>query len=182
MDSGDSTKLIRYLGKLPTYTRTKDEDRPKFVQDFSVLVEVVRRHHDANTRQKEKANQIIASPAYTWWCESYTEGGPVASKMERVLKDTRERGPLVGSIPCARPPFQEMEPESVWGVAKVCTNADSEGEVSQEYLTCAGTSLRGLIGRDGSLYTQYYWAPRAFIAELDSKFMMKGAQEKGPSH
>ncbi|KAK3259021.1 hypothetical protein CYMTET_31960 [Cymbomonas tetramitiformis] len=106
MDSGDSSKLTSYLGKLPKYTGTKDEDRPKFVQDFSVVVEAVRRHN-ANTRQKlssvtGEGNQIIASPAYSWWCESYTEGaGLVASKMDRVLKDTREFGPLVGSIPCA---------------------------------------------------------------------------------
>ncbi|KAK3243649.1 hypothetical protein CYMTET_46706, partial [Cymbomonas tetramitiformis] len=43
MDSGDSAKFSSYLGKLPRYTCTKDEDRPKFVQDFVVMCETVRR-------------------------------------------------------------------------------------------------------------------------------------------
>ncbi|KAK3265199.1 hypothetical protein CYMTET_26102, partial [Cymbomonas tetramitiformis] len=51
MDS-DSAKSTSYLGKLPKYTGTKDEDRPRFVQDFSIVVERVRRHHGANIRQR----------------------------------------------------------------------------------------------------------------------------------
>ncbi|KAK3274922.1 hypothetical protein CYMTET_16924 [Cymbomonas tetramitiformis] len=35
----DSAKSTSYLGKLPKNTGTKDEDRPKFVQDFSIVVE-----------------------------------------------------------------------------------------------------------------------------------------------
>ncbi|KAK3250035.1 hypothetical protein CYMTET_40567 [Cymbomonas tetramitiformis] len=121
MDSGDSAKFSSYLGKLPKYTGTKDEDRPKFVQDFVVLCETVRRLHDASTRQELRSvsgtqmtdaqrnqlrstqpdwqmvwgmtpsllagegNRTIASPAYSWWCESYAEEGLVVSKMNRVL-------------------------------------------------------------------------------------------------
>ncbi|KAK3261121.1 hypothetical protein CYMTET_29959 [Cymbomonas tetramitiformis] len=58
-----------------------------------------------------------------------------------------------------------------------CVDADPEEEVSQEYQT-EGTSTKWLIGRDGTEDTQYYWALRAFVAELDLKFMLRGTQEK----
>ncbi|KAK3237973.1 hypothetical protein CYMTET_51982 [Cymbomonas tetramitiformis] len=213
MDSSESVKIFSYLGKLPKYTGTKNENRPNFVQDFVLLCETIRRQHDASIRSKSRSvagaqmtdahetllrntqpdwqmvwdtipsllagegNQTVASPAYSWWCASYEEGGLVASKMDQVLKDTRNHGPLVGSVPCARPPFNEREQGSVWRVAKVFEDGDSGGEVSLEYST-SGTSLRGPTGGDCTIDTQHYWALRALIAELESKFMMKGTQEK----
>ncbi|KAK3234156.1 hypothetical protein CYMTET_55585 [Cymbomonas tetramitiformis] len=76
-----------------------------------------------------------------------------------------------------RPPFNEMEPGAVWVVARPASVSDTDGEVSDEYLT-SGTSLKGLTGGDGTIDSQYYFVLRAFIAALDSKFMMKGTQEK----
>ncbi|KAK3244516.1 hypothetical protein CYMTET_45871 [Cymbomonas tetramitiformis] len=57
MDNSDSTRFSSYLGKLPKYTGTKEEDRPKFVQDFILLCETVRRQHDASIRQKIRRGQ-----------------------------------------------------------------------------------------------------------------------------
>ncbi|KAK3265525.1 hypothetical protein CYMTET_25798 [Cymbomonas tetramitiformis] len=124
-----------------------------------------------------EGNQTVASPAYSWWCESYEGGGMVASNMDSVLKDTSEHGPLEGAAPCARPPFNEMEPGAVWVVARPVTAQDTDGEISDEYLA-NGISLKGLTGPDGTIDSQYYFALRAFVAALDNKFMMKGTQEK----
>ncbi|KAK3270049.1 hypothetical protein CYMTET_21533 [Cymbomonas tetramitiformis] len=180
MEPSDSARLS--LGTLPTYTGMKEEDKPKFVRDFVLICENLRRQHEASFRRKLRSvagqalspeqktamrntppdwqavsdmipsmlagdgNQTVASPAYSWWCESYESGGMVASNMDRVPKDTGERGPLEGAVPCARPPFNEME--------------------------------NGAHGSDGTVDSQYYFALRAFIAALDNKFMMKGTQEK----
>ncbi|KAK3274406.1 hypothetical protein CYMTET_17417 [Cymbomonas tetramitiformis] len=117
------------------------------------------------------------SQSLSWWRENYESGGVVASNMDRVLKDTSLHGPLEGSIPCARPPFNEMNPGTTWVIARPATAQDAQGEVSNEYLT-DGTSLKGLTGQDGTHDTQYFYALRGFIAALDKKFMMKGTQEK----
>ncbi|KAK3256374.1 hypothetical protein CYMTET_34488 [Cymbomonas tetramitiformis] len=50
MGRSDSTRFS--FGKLPMYTGTKEEDRPKFVQDFVLPCENVRRQHDASIKQK----------------------------------------------------------------------------------------------------------------------------------
>ncbi|KAK3240273.1 hypothetical protein CYMTET_49877 [Cymbomonas tetramitiformis] len=70
-----------------------------------------------------------------------------------------------------------MEAGTVWVVARPAVANDTDGEVSNEYLT-NGTSLKGLTGSDGTVDSQYYFALGAFIAALDNKVMMKGTQEK----
>ncbi|KAK3235225.1 hypothetical protein CYMTET_54552 [Cymbomonas tetramitiformis] len=206
MDYSDSTRLS--LGTLPTYTGTKEEDRPKFLRDFALMCENFRRQHNANIRKRlrsvtttslsdeqkkalrdtppdwETLWDIITtcldgkdSSALGWWCENYESGGVVASNMDRVLKDTSVHGPLEGSIPCARSPFNEMNAGATWVIARPATAQDAHGEVSNEYRT-NGTSLKGLTGQDGIHDTQYFYALRGFIAALDKKFMMKGTQEK----
>ncbi|KAK3245894.1 hypothetical protein CYMTET_44555 [Cymbomonas tetramitiformis] len=129
MEYSDSARLA--LGTLPIYTGTKEEDRPKFLREFSLM----------------------------------------------VLKDTSEHGPLEGSIPCARPPFNEMNVGTTWVIARPAADQDAQGEVSTEYQT-DGTSLKGLTGQNGTRDMQYFYALRGFIAALDKKFMMKGTQEK----
>ncbi|KAK3252562.1 hypothetical protein CYMTET_38143 [Cymbomonas tetramitiformis] len=76
-----------------------------------------------------------------------------------------------------RSPFNEREQGTVWVVARPCVGTDTDGEVSNAYLT-GGTSLKGLTGGDGTIDSQYSFALRVSIAELDSKFMMKEPQEK----
>ncbi|KAK3275651.1 hypothetical protein CYMTET_16234 [Cymbomonas tetramitiformis] len=97
---------------------------------------------------------------------------------------TRARKKKTGQSSCKTlcysmktPPFNEREQGTVWVVARPFVGTDADGEVSNEYLT-SGTSLKGLTGGDGTIDSQYYFALGAFIAELDSKFMMKGTQEK----
>ncbi|KAK3281301.1 hypothetical protein CYMTET_10903 [Cymbomonas tetramitiformis] len=195
------------LGTLPNYTGTKEEDRPKFLREFADMCENFVRQHNANVRRRLRSGagtlteaqmktlretppdfeylwDIVPaclagenSQALSWWRENYERGGVVASNMDRVLKDTSEHGPLEGTIPCARPPFNEMNTGTTWVIARPVTNQDTQGEVSDEYLT-DGTSLKGLTGRDGTRDTQYFYALRGFIAALDKKFMMKGTQEK----
>ena len=121
--------------------------------------------------------ESIESVAYSYFMEAYELDGVMASRMDRILKDTREHGPLRGAVLYAKAPFHEMEANSTWQVARPTVNGDVEGEVSDEYLT-VGISLKGLIGTDGTEDTQYYWALRAFVAELEEKFLMKGTQEK----
>ncbi|KAK3273151.1 hypothetical protein CYMTET_18608 [Cymbomonas tetramitiformis] len=205
MEYTDSTRLN--LGTLPIYTGTKEEDRPKFLREFANMCENFVRQHNANIRRKlrsvtgtltdaqiktlretppdwETLWDIIPaclagenSQTLSWWRENYEKGGVVASNMDRVLKDTSEHGPLEGTIPCARPPFNEMNAGTTWVIARPVTNQDAQGEVSNDYLT-DGTSLKGLTGHDGTRDMQYFYALRGFIAALDNKFMMKGTQEK----
>ncbi|KAK3281563.1 hypothetical protein CYMTET_10652 [Cymbomonas tetramitiformis] len=206
MDSSDYSRLP--LGTLPSYTGTKEEDRPKFLRDFALLCENFRRQHDASIRKRLRSvagvnltdvqKQILRdtppdwqtlwdiipscldgkdSAAHSWWCENYDSGGVVASNMDRVLKDNSEHGPLEGSIPCARPPFNELNAGASWIIARPATDQDADGEVSAEYRT-HGTSLKGLTGHDGTHDSQYFFALRGFIAALDKKFMMTGTQEK----
>ncbi|KAK3276292.1 hypothetical protein CYMTET_15621 [Cymbomonas tetramitiformis] len=115
MDSSDSTRFSSYLGKLPKYTGRKDEDRPKFVQDFVVLCETVRRLHESSIRQKIRSvagedNQLIASPAYSWWCESFEEEGLAPAAKVVILTsyrkcsagtsiDSEQKKPLGSSAP-----------------------------------------------------------------------------------
>ncbi|KAK3234068.1 hypothetical protein CYMTET_55671 [Cymbomonas tetramitiformis] len=55
---------------------------------------------------------------------------------------------------------------------------DADGERGgRDYLT-EGTSTRGLTGVDGTGDAHYFWALRAFVAELEAKFLMKGTKEK----
>ncbi|KAK3253479.1 hypothetical protein CYMTET_37275 [Cymbomonas tetramitiformis] len=126
--------------------------------------------------QNEK-EESIESVAYSHFLESFEQDGVMASRMDRILKDTRVHGPMRGAVLYARAPFHEMEAGSTWQVARPRVAGDAEGEVSEEYLT-VGISLKGLVGTDGTEDTQYYWALRAFVAELEEKFMMKGTQEK----
>ncbi|KAK3276903.1 hypothetical protein CYMTET_15054 [Cymbomonas tetramitiformis] len=205
MEYTDSTRLA--LGTLPIYTGTKEEDRPKFLREFANMCENFVRQHNANIRRKLRSvagtlteAQIKAlretppdwetlwdiipacltgenSQTLSWWRENYEKGGVVASNMDRILKDTSEHGPLEGSIPCARPPFNEMNAGTTWAIARPATNQDAQGEVSNDYLT-DGTSLKVLTGHDGTRDMQYFYALRGFIAALDKKFMMKGTQEK----
>ncbi|KAK3250351.1 hypothetical protein CYMTET_40265 [Cymbomonas tetramitiformis] len=205
MEYTDSARIN--LGTLPIYTGTKEEDRPKFLREFADMCENFVRQHNANVRRRLRSGagtltdaqmktlretppdfeylwDIIPaclagenSQTLSWWRENYEKGGVVASNMDRVLKDTSEHGPLEGTIPCARPPFNEMNTGTTWVVARPVTNQDAQGEVSNDYLT-DGTSLKGLTGHDGTRDTQYFYALRGFIAALDKKFMMKGTQEK----
>ncbi|KAK3247547.1 hypothetical protein CYMTET_42952 [Cymbomonas tetramitiformis] len=205
MEYTDSTRLA--LGTIPIYTGTEEEDRPKFLREFANMCENFVRQHNANIRKKlrsvagtlteaqikilretppdfETLWDIIPaclagenSQTLSWWRENYEKGGVVASNMDRVLKDTSEHGPLEGYIPCARPPFSEMNAGATWVIARPATNNDAEGEVSDDYLT-DGTSLKGLTEHDGTRDMQYFYALRGFIAALDKKFMMKGTQEK----
>ncbi|KAK3274948.1 hypothetical protein CYMTET_16901 [Cymbomonas tetramitiformis] len=206
MEYTDSARIN--LGTLPIYTGTKEEDRPKFLREFADMCENFVRQHNANVRRRLRSGagtlidaqmktlretppdfeylwDIIPaclagenSQTLSWWRENYEKGGVVASNMDRVLKDTSEHGPLEGTIPCARPPFNEMNTGTTWVIARPVTNQDAQGEVySNDYLT-DGTSLKGLTGHDGTRDTQYFYALRGFIAALDKKFMMKGTQEK----
>ncbi|KAK3264709.1 hypothetical protein CYMTET_26565 [Cymbomonas tetramitiformis] len=116
------------------------------------------------------------SPAYNWWCESYKKDGVVASNMYRVLKDTSEHGPGRGGL-------AQSHRSTSWNRQQIGQSPGQSGrertvdmEVSDEYLT-SGTSKKGLTGTDGTdgtEDTQYYWALRAFVAELDQKFVSSG--------
>jgi hypothetical protein len=66
------------------------------------------------------------------------------------------------------PHFIQLDMGQTWTVSKVVEDGDEDGEISDEWIT-VGISLRGLTGVDGSDETMYFWALRAFIAELDDK-------------
>ncbi|KAK3277617.1 hypothetical protein CYMTET_14386 [Cymbomonas tetramitiformis] len=82
-----------------------------------------------------------------------------------------------GSVRCAQPPFHEMQPGVTWAVCRRVQDGDVDGEVSDEWET-EGTSTKGLTGTDGTEDAHYFWALRAFVAELEAKFLMKGTKEK----
>ncbi|KAK3288007.1 hypothetical protein CYMTET_4513 [Cymbomonas tetramitiformis] len=121
--------------------------------------------------------ESIESVAYSYFMEAFELDGIMACRMDRVLKDTRQHGHMRGVVIYGKAPFHEMESGTTWCVSRPVIQGDAEGEVSDEYLT-VGISLKGLIGTDGTEDTQYYWALRAFVAELEEKFLMKGTQEK----
>ncbi|KAK3286464.1 hypothetical protein CYMTET_5966 [Cymbomonas tetramitiformis] len=82
-----------------------------------------------------------------------------------------------GSVRCAQPPFHELAPGSTWAVCTVFEEGDEDGEASDEWAG-EGTSTKGLTGPDGTEDSHYFWALRAFVAELEAKFLMKGTKEK----
>ncbi|KAK3238173.1 hypothetical protein CYMTET_51794 [Cymbomonas tetramitiformis] len=117
------------------------------------------------------------SVAYDWWCAAYLKDGVMASHACHVLKDLTMRDAFQGSVRCAQPPFHELAPGSTWAVCKVFEEGDADGEESDEWAG-EGTSTKGLTGPDGTEDSHYFWALRAFIAELEAKFLMKGTKEK----
>ncbi|KAK3282676.1 hypothetical protein CYMTET_9597 [Cymbomonas tetramitiformis] len=117
------------------------------------------------------------SVAYDWWCAAYLKNGVMASHACHVLKDVTMRDAYQGSVRCAQPPFHELAPGSTWAVCKVFEDGDEDGEASDEWAG-EGTSTRGLTGPDGTEDSHYSWALRAFVAELEAKFLMKGTKEK----
>ncbi|KAK3277921.1 hypothetical protein CYMTET_14104 [Cymbomonas tetramitiformis] len=117
------------------------------------------------------------SVAYDWWCAAYLKDGIMASHACHVLKDLTMRDAFQGSVRCAQPPFHELAPGSTWAVCKVFEEGDADGEESDEWES-EGTSTKGLTGTDGTEDSHYFWALRAFIAELEAKFLMKGTKEK----
>ncbi|KAK3252873.1 hypothetical protein CYMTET_37834 [Cymbomonas tetramitiformis] len=66
---------------------------------------------------------------------------------------------------------------ATWAVCKVFEEGDADGEQSDEWES-EGTSTKGLTGTDGTEDSHYFWSLRAFIAELEAKFLMKGTKEK----
>ncbi|KAK3285289.1 hypothetical protein CYMTET_7100 [Cymbomonas tetramitiformis] len=117
------------------------------------------------------------SVAYDWWCAAYLKNGVMASHACHVLKDLTLRDAYEGSVRCAQPPFHELAPGSTWAVCKVFEEGDVDGEDSDEWAG-DGTSTKGLTGPDGTEDSHYFWALRAFVAELEAKFLMKGTKEK----
>ncbi|KAK3262036.1 hypothetical protein CYMTET_29089 [Cymbomonas tetramitiformis] len=118
------------------------------------------------------------SPAYEWWCAAYEKDGMMASTAFRVLKDVSDRDSFQGSVRCALPPFHEMKEGETWRVCRPVEANDADGERGgRDYLT-EGTSTRGLTGVDATEGAHYFWALRAFVAELEAKFLMKGTKEK----
>ncbi|KAK3238009.1 hypothetical protein CYMTET_51946 [Cymbomonas tetramitiformis] len=117
------------------------------------------------------------SVAYDWLCAAYLKNGLMASHAFHVLKDISERDSFQGSVRCAQPPFHEMQPGVTWAVCRRVQDGDVDGEVSDEWET-EGTSTKGLTGTDGTEDAHYFWALRAFVAELEAKFLMKGTKEK----
>ncbi|KAK3232869.1 hypothetical protein CYMTET_56802 [Cymbomonas tetramitiformis] len=117
------------------------------------------------------------SVAYDWWCAAYLRNGLMASHACHVLKDVTMRDAYQGSVRCAQPPFHELAPGSTWAVCKVFEEGDEDGEASDEWAG-EGTSTKGLTGPDGTEDSHYSWALRAFVAELEAKFLMKGTKEK----
>ncbi|KAK3234198.1 hypothetical protein CYMTET_55543 [Cymbomonas tetramitiformis] len=83
----------------------------------------------------------------------------------------------MGSVRCAQPPFHELAPGATWAVCKRFQDGDADGELSDEWEN-KGTSTKGLTGADGTEDSHYFWALRAFVAELEAKFLMKGTKEK----
>ncbi|KAK3273479.1 hypothetical protein CYMTET_18271 [Cymbomonas tetramitiformis] len=82
-----------------------------------------------------------------------------------------------GSVRCAQPPFHELKPGTTWAVCRRVEDGDIDGELSDEWEE-EGTSTKGLTGTDGTEDSHYFWALRAFVAELEAKFLMKGTKEK----
>ncbi|KAK3248164.1 hypothetical protein CYMTET_42364 [Cymbomonas tetramitiformis] len=118
------------------------------------------------------------SPAYEWRCAAYEKDGMMASTAFRVLKDISVRDSFQGSVRCALPLFHEMKVGETRIVCRPVEADDADGEQGgHEWLT-EGTSTRGLTGVDGTEDTHYFWALRAFVAELEAKFLMKGTKEK----
>ncbi|KAK3288393.1 hypothetical protein CYMTET_4128 [Cymbomonas tetramitiformis] len=117
------------------------------------------------------------SVAYDWWCASYLKDGLMASHACRVLKDLTTRDSYQGSVRCAQPPFHKLAPGATWAVCKRFQEGDVDGERSDEWEN-EGTSTKGLTGADGTEDSHYFWALRAFVAELEAKFLMKGTKEK----
>ncbi|KAK3277278.1 hypothetical protein CYMTET_14703 [Cymbomonas tetramitiformis] len=117
------------------------------------------------------------SVAYDWWCAAYLKNGLMASHACHVLKDLTTRDAFQGSVRCAQPPFHELAPGATWAVCKVFEEGDADGELSDEWES-EGTSTKGLTGPDGTENSHYCWALRAFVAELEAKFLMKGTKEK----
>ncbi|KAK3287571.1 hypothetical protein CYMTET_4920 [Cymbomonas tetramitiformis] len=117
------------------------------------------------------------SVAYDWWCAAYLKNGIMASHACHVLRDLTTRDAFQGSVRCAQPPFHELAPGATWAVCKVFEDGDADGEQSDEWES-EGTSTKGLTGTDGTEDSHYCWALRAFIAELEAKFLMKGTKEK----
>ncbi|KAK3289632.1 hypothetical protein CYMTET_2949 [Cymbomonas tetramitiformis] len=117
------------------------------------------------------------SVAYDWWCASYLKNGLMASHARHVLKDLTTRDSYQGSVRCAQPPFHELAPGATWAVCKRFQEGDADGERSDEWEN-EGTSTKGLTGADGTEDSHYFWALRAFVAELEAKFLMKGTKEK----
>ncbi|KAK3242924.1 hypothetical protein CYMTET_47396 [Cymbomonas tetramitiformis] len=122
---------------------------------------------------------FATSPAseYKWWCAACEKEGMMASTAFRILKDTSVRDSFRGSVRCALPPFHEMKVGETWTVCRPFEENDVDEEASQEWLT-EGTSTRGLTGIDSTADTHYFWALRAFVAELEAKFLMRGTKEK----
>ncbi|KAK3242037.1 hypothetical protein CYMTET_48249 [Cymbomonas tetramitiformis] len=63
MDHSDSSRLS--LGTLPSYTGTKEEDRPRFLRDFALLCENFRRQHDVNIRKRLREMQLNTGKVVT---------------------------------------------------------------------------------------------------------------------
>ncbi|KAK3247967.1 hypothetical protein CYMTET_42557 [Cymbomonas tetramitiformis] len=98
----------------------------------------------------------------------------------RTLKDVRVHDAMRGSVRCAPPPFHELESGATWSVCRPVEDVEEEnadGEVSDEWER-VGPSVKGLTLMDGTEDTHYFWALRAFVAELEAKFLMKGTKEK----
>ncbi|KAK3287527.1 hypothetical protein CYMTET_4973 [Cymbomonas tetramitiformis] len=118
------------------------------------------------------------SVAHDWWCAAYMKNGLMASHAYHVLmKDLTERDSFQGSVRCAQPPFHELKPGTTWAVCRRVQDGDIDGELSDEWEE-EGTSTKGLTGTDGTEDSHYFWALRAFVAELEAKFLMKGTKEK----
>ncbi|KAK3235820.1 hypothetical protein CYMTET_54004 [Cymbomonas tetramitiformis] len=122
-------------------------------------------------------DDYATSVAYDWWCASYMKNGLMASHAFHVLKDLAKRDSYQGSVRCAQPPFHELAPGTTWAVCKKFEDGDAEGEPSDEWEKEA-TSTKGLTGLDGTEDSHYFGALRAFIAELETKFLLKGTKEK----
>ncbi|KAK3252670.1 hypothetical protein CYMTET_38051 [Cymbomonas tetramitiformis] len=75
-------------------------------------------------------------------------------------------------------PQSPMTGGATWAVCKRFQEGDADGELSGEWENEGTSTTKGLTGTDGTEDSHYFWALRAFVAELEAKFLMKGTKEK----
>ncbi|KAK3233688.1 hypothetical protein CYMTET_56045 [Cymbomonas tetramitiformis] len=107
MDYGDSTRLS--LGTLPTYTGTKEEDRPKFLRDFALLCENFRRQHAASIRKRLRSVQ----------------GAGLSDEQKQTLRDTPPEWQTLWDIVPTCLDGKDSSAHSWW-----CENYESGGIVA----------------------------------------------------
>ncbi|KAK3286880.1 hypothetical protein CYMTET_5596 [Cymbomonas tetramitiformis] len=174
----DSDALDKADTKL-CYTGGKNEDRALFIRRFVEMVGKVQRAHESRVRRHMRSAtfQGLIPQAKKALRESKPDYRSLWDGLPSFLAGDDHSTSVAYDWWCAAYMKSGLMASHAYHVLKDLTERDSFRGSSDEWES-EGTSTKGLTGTDGTEDSHHFWALRAFVAELEAKFLMKGTKEK----